>query len=104
MQVLGPLAGNSLFNEDDFKLLENFDMDLYARKVRNQVDADHQLKRAYVFLYGKKSIFDLKNAQRSCPTTVRLWCDVSKGRPMSDDLLLFAALGGEVKHENLVSN
>ncbi|XP_067039989.1 UDP-glucose:glycoprotein glucosyltransferase 1-like [Acropora muricata] len=37
-RVLGPLAGNSLFNEDDFKLLENFDMDLYARKVRNQVD------------------------------------------------------------------
>ena len=36
-QVLGPLAGNTLFTEDDFKLLENFDMDLYARKVRNQV-------------------------------------------------------------------
>ncbi|XP_068732744.1 UDP-glucose:glycoprotein glucosyltransferase 1-like [Montipora capricornis] len=37
-RVLGPLAGNILFTEDDFKLLENFDMDLYARKVRNQVD------------------------------------------------------------------
>ena len=36
-QVLGPLAGNTLFTEDDFKLLENFDMDLYARKVRDQV-------------------------------------------------------------------
>ena len=36
-QVLGPLAGSTLFTEDDFKLLENFDMDLYARKVRDQV-------------------------------------------------------------------
>ena len=37
LQVLGPLAGNTLFTEDDFKLLESFDMDLYARKVRDQV-------------------------------------------------------------------
>jgi len=37
-RVLGPLAGNTLFTEDDFKLLESFDMDLYARKVRDQVD------------------------------------------------------------------
>lgn len=37
-RVLGPLAGNMLFTEDDFKLLENFDMDLYARKIRDQVD------------------------------------------------------------------
>ena len=36
-QVLGPLLGNTLFTEEDFKLLENFDMDLYARKVRDQV-------------------------------------------------------------------
>ena len=36
-QVFGPLLGNTLFTEDDFKLLENFDMDLYARKVRDQV-------------------------------------------------------------------
>ena len=36
-QVFGPLFGNTLFTEDDFKLLENFDMDLYARKVRDQV-------------------------------------------------------------------
>ena len=58
LQVLGPLAGNSLFNEDDFKLLENFDMDLYARKVRNQVGADRQLKGAIVFFNGTNSIFD----------------------------------------------
>ena len=58
LQVLGPLAGNSLFNEDDFKLLENFDMDLYARKVRNQVGADRQLKGAFVFFYGTNSVFD----------------------------------------------
>ena len=58
LQVLGPLAGNSLFNEDDFKLLENFDMDLYARKVRNQVGADRQLKGAFVFFNGTNSIFD----------------------------------------------
>ena len=36
-QVFGPLLGNTLFTEDDFKLLESFDMDLYARKVRDQV-------------------------------------------------------------------
>ncbi|XP_020604845.1 UDP-glucose:glycoprotein glucosyltransferase 1-like isoform X2 [Orbicella faveolata] len=37
-RVFGPLFGNTLFTEDDFKLLENFDMDLYARKVRDQID------------------------------------------------------------------
>ncbi|KAJ7328106.1 UDP-glucose:glycoprotein glucosyltransferase 1 [Desmophyllum pertusum] len=37
-RVLGPLLGNTLFTEEDFKLLENFDMDLYARKVRDQID------------------------------------------------------------------
>ena len=58
LQVLGPLAGNSLFNEDDFKLLENFDMDLYVRKVRNQVGADRQLKGAFVFFNGTNSVFD----------------------------------------------
>ncbi|KAL9964464.1 hypothetical protein ACROYT_G028110 [Oculina patagonica] len=37
-RVFGPLLGNTLFTEEDFKLLENFDMDLYARKVRDQID------------------------------------------------------------------
>ena len=50
LQVLGPLAGNILFTEDDFKLLENFDMDLYARKVRNQVCQDQSIAETGFFL------------------------------------------------------
>ncbi|XP_048588616.1 UDP-glucose:glycoprotein glucosyltransferase 1 isoform X2 [Nematostella vectensis] len=37
-RVLGPLGKDEIFIKEDFQLLEDFDLDQYARKVRDQVD------------------------------------------------------------------
>ena len=49
-QVLGPFTENNIFIEDDFKLLEDFDMDLYARNVRNKVLQYSIFMQVYYFI------------------------------------------------------
>lgn len=76
LQVFGPLFGNTLFTEDDFKLLENFDMDLYARKVRDQVCSyckllDWQTSSAETVEIKKKTLQQLLWWRQRCD--VKVW-------------------------------